>query len=254
MHHSLGAAAAKEANMAGGKNDDFLKNPEQFLKKNLLVVRIQKLVFGAVERTLGEGHTDYRGRNAPKFTEGQILTVDIRKMDMNQNSSCYAKNSTGSYIDACELVEAEGVASTHSHRFTAFYLPFFNNQAKIMKLLPPLTAQAAPNFYVTDEMTGCAFAVEGGARPRVGHFNFTTTGTDDGDIDDAEINRRIRDAFGVPAKSLKKGDYKQGAHHHVTLIGINSFTGWTFWWQRFSYIANKKGKYVYQIDAAPYRV
>ncbi|MBU6498889.1 MAG: hypothetical protein KGJ41_14590 [Rhodospirillales bacterium] len=235
--------------MSDHKNAEFLKDPEKFLKNNLLIVRIQALEFGAVTREMGEGYTAYRGANKPKHTDGKVLTVNIQK-----TQTCFAKNAAGSGIDACEVVEASGVASKHSHRFSAYYLPFFNNQTKTMVLQPPLNATTTPGFYFTDEMTGCAFAAGAGPLPRVGHFNFTTTGTDDGNIDDGKVNREIGQALGVPQKALRKADYKRDAADHVTLLGVSGANGWTFWWQRFTVTGMKDGKYIYQIGASPTRI
>jgi len=233
--------------MSDHKNKQFLESPENFLKNNLLIVRLQALAFGAVQRTFGDKSIEeYRGANKPKYSEGTILTVNIRKTD-----SCFAQNSSGKAIDACEVVEATGAASKHSHRFEAYYLPFFNNKAKTMRLQPPLNSTSSPKFYFTDEMTGCAFAATPGPLPQVGHFNFTTTGTDDGAIDDGQINQSITNTFGVPQKTLKKADYKRDAADHVTLIGVAGTMNWNFFWQRFSVQGMNKGKYIYRIGAAP---
>lgn len=235
--------------MSGGKNEEFLKDPERFLRNNLLAVRIQKLAIGAMKNAGTDNRAAYTSRNAPKFRDGQVVTVDIRK-----STSFTARNANGRSIPACEVVEAEGAAHKRSHRFEAYYLPFFNNQVRTMRLQPPTLGGSAPTVYLTDEMTGCAFAAEAGPVPKVGHFNYTKTRAEDGEIDDAEVDHQINRHFGVPHKALRKAGYKRDATDHVTMVGINTGLTWTFYWQRFQVVGMSDGKYVYQIDAAAHRV
>lgn len=227
--------------MAGGKNDNFRKNPAGFLAQNLVVVNIQQLVRAAAVNPNGLPVV------GPKFNAGAVITVDIRKTDR-----FYAQNSNGDAIDACELVEATGDASRvfgRSYRFQVYYLPFFNNATMTMDLAVPL-GQSSPLYYVTDTMNGCAFAASNGLTPTVGHFNYTVGGVDGAPIDDAEINRQINVTYPFGTyKSLRKAGYKRTAADAITLFGVRGRTQWSYSWQRYRQVAWRNQKRVYEIDA-----
>ncbi len=219
--------------MSGGANQSFLSNPRRFLANNALVVDIQRTVqTGQLHPTSGVPML------GAKFDQGQIITLNIQKDPTSQ-----ARKENGGSAIAYKITEATGTASSRSHRFSAYYLPFFNNDYRTMNL------GNAADIFITDTMNGCSFACSGAhAAPRVGHFNRTSGPNDviDQTAIDHDIGMRMG---GVVTKSLKKAGYKNDPSEKVTMIGIREHGQWVFLWQKYRIGGMTKMGTLWEIDA-----
>lgn len=221
----------KGGTMTGGANKSFTTNPANFLQNNVLLVDIQSLV------NTDAATEDSIARNAAKHNAGGLITVNIVKDTANSG-----KKNNGSKTVAYKVTEASGAASKYSHRFSAYYLPFFNNDYRTMRL------GANADYFFTDTMNGCSFASGPGAPPKVGHFN-RTSGENDM-IDQNAIDHDIEGEFGGGThKELKKATYKTGVGHKASLIGIRNNAGWDFYYQAYEIDGATGNGYVYKIEA-----
>jgi hypothetical protein len=204
--------------MSGGANKDFLANPVGWMRNNLLIIDIQT---GGMDTSAAN-----RGYIL-KYDQGALVTCNI-----DRDASRTAQVTGGGTRQVYRVKEATGTAHKYSHRFQAYYLPFFSNAFRTMRLDPALFPPGA-DFFFTDTVNGCSFAGGPGQNPKVGHFNRTVGGVDPGAaIDQAAMNNDIAAEFGMGTDvKLTKATYKPGATHYATVFGIRNNAGWDFYWQ-----------------------
>lgn len=196
--------------MAGGANKAFTGNFRDFLRNNVLIV------------SLG-GQNDLQDR----YRAGVALVVDLVK-----SSSMSGVSASGKKIPVYEVLRAQGLASAHSHRFRAYYLPYRNNDIRTMRLDPASHGNADAAFFFTDSLNGCSFAAGPGQYPKVGHFNRTEDGEDGKPIDQGAINADITQEFpGGTTSRIEKTHYKNDAADYATVMGVKTGADWTFWVQ-----------------------
>jgi hypothetical protein len=142
--------------MSGGANKAFLANPVGWMRQNLLILDIQT------------GGTDTSGANRGyilKYDQGALVTCNI-----DRDASRTAQVTGGGTRQVFRAKEATGAAHRYAHRFQAYYLPFFSNQFRTMRLDPTQFPPGA-DFFFTDTVNGCSFAAGPGQNPKVGYFN-----------------------------------------------------------------------------------
>ncbi|WP_370979801.1 hypothetical protein [Agaribacterium sp. ZY112] len=220
--------------MSGGANKSFISNPLNFLRNNVLIVELQSQV---VTPSLEQGKLDVL---SVKHDQGSIITVNIAK-DLRHGG----QKSNGKDTVVYKIGEATGQASKHSHRFSAYYLPFMNNDFRTM------TLGDKADYFFTDTMNGCSFACGPGKSPKIGHFN-RVSGQNDV-IDQNAIDRDIQGQFpGGVLKSLTKTDYKAGIGDAASLFGIRKNGIWHFYYQVYSIAGVTKLGRIYKIgDGMP---
>jgi hypothetical protein len=206
--------------MTAGANDAFLANSVNWMRNNLLLVDIQSSSSVA-------NPTGGLAQSVLKYQQGAVVTVNI-----TTDASLTARVTGGRTRPVFRVKEATGQASTHSHRFSAYYLPFFSNDFRVMDLDP---AQFPPgaDYFFTDTVNGCSFAAGPGASPKVGHFNRTQDPRDPGSaIDQPAMNNDIGAQFaGGTVVKLTKATYKPGTPDYATVFGVRHGGAWTFYWQ-----------------------
>ncbi|MCK7595842.1 hypothetical protein M0G74_01000 [Microbulbifer sp. CAU 1566] len=219
--------------MSGGANKSFLSNPISFLRNNVLTIDVQSMV---TTPSQNGGLANY----SAKHNQGGLVTVNIAKDPVNKGLK-----STGSAAVAYKVSEASGAPSKYSHQFSAYYLPFMNNDFRVMNL------GNAADFFFTDTMNGCSFACGAGNPPKIGHFN-RVSGPNDM-IDQNAIDGDISGQFpGGVLKSLKKTDYKNDVGEAASLVGVRTNGTWAFYYQVYSVAGVTKTGKVYQIaDGMP---
>ncbi|WP_287991854.1 hypothetical protein, partial [Acidiphilium sp.] len=192
--------------MTEGANKEFLNNPRSFLRNNALIVSLQQKV-----QLVGL----QVGADPVKYTSGQCLTVNIERDPDNG-----AQKSDGRTTNCYRVVEASGIASKYSHRFTAYYLPFRSNAVRVMNLNPANFGGQDADVFFTDTLNGCSVAVGPGANPKIGHFNRTVGGNDEAGIDPAAITNDINQEFaGGTLYRVDRNDYKTDTADYATFLG-----------------------------------
>lgn len=222
--------------MSDGANKDFLGNTRSFLRKNALIISLQSAL----------RHDGLAiGESGLKYTAGQCLTVNIETDPSNG-----AQTSTGGSALCYRVVEASGTASKHSHRFSAYYLPFRSNAVRVMNLDPANFGGQQADVFFTDTLNGCSVAVGPGGNPKIGHFNRTVGGKDEAGIDANAIDNDVNNEFaGGTRFRVDRGDYKTDSADYATFIGIRKHGVWRFYWQRMSWHGNTKMGKMFRLAA-----
>ena len=207
--------------MSGGANKAFLANPVSWMRTNLLIVALQE--------TTSAPTTDTKIKSglkaAPKYRDGVLVSCDIT-VHPTDTATAAGGGSRKAYI----VTGATGVAHKHSHRFNAYYLPFFNNDFRTMRLDPTQFPPGADMFF-TDSVNGCSFAAGPGANPKVGHFNRTTGPQALADQNAMDHDIGMEFGGGTVVK-LTKATYKgTSISKAATVFGFNNNGAWTFYWQ-----------------------
>lgn len=197
--------------MSGGANKQFLSNVSNFLANNILVVNISN------------------NANSKKFMVpqnggncGHLITVNISK-------SKYDKGTIdgGRTCPVYQVDEETGKIGKYSHAFSAYYLPYANNNFATM------TLGNAADFFFTDTMNGCSFGRDNTQNPTVAHLNYTKGKVEGAEIDQSQIDSKFDSLFGQGnGRRFKKSDYKKGVADYVTLVGVRMNGQWQFLWQR----------------------
>jgi|GEM_PF-5548755 len=207
--------------MSGGANKSFLANPVTWLNSNLLIVAIQEQL-NTPTADLARYPTGLMA--APRYRDGALVSCDISRHPTDTATDGRATRLT--YV----VKGATGTPSTHSHRFNAYYLPFFNNDFRCMRLDPTQFPPGADIFF-TDSVNGCSFAAGPGATPKVGHFNRISGPNDMADqgLMDTDINNQF--AGGTVVK-LSKATYKgTSISKAASVVGVRHGAVWRFYWQ-----------------------
>lgn len=207
--------------MSGGANKAFLADPVSWMRDNLLIVAVQ----ATIEQATDDPRIKSGLKAAPKYRDGCLVTCDIAK---HPNDT--AVTTTGVQRLAYTVKTATGAPSSYSHRFNAYYLPFFNNDFRCM-LLDPTTFPPGADVFFTDSVNGCSFVAGPGARPKVGHFNRTSGPNDVADqgLMDGDIGQQFA---GGTAVKLTKATYKgTSVSKAATVFGVRDGGTWRFWWQ-----------------------
>ena len=216
--------------MSGGANKSFLSNPSNFLQNNVLTIDVQSLIVTAP--AVGTGIPT----NGPKFNAGATININIEKDTMNSGLK-----ANGDETSVYKVTEAKGCRSIASHRFSAYYLPFFGNDFRTM------TLGTGADFFFTDTMNGCSFACGPGTSPKVGHFNQMDVHNM---IDQHAIDLDIAGQFpGGTLKDLKKPTYKNSVAHKASLIGIRTGGTWSFYYQIYEIVGAKHPGMLLKIEA-----
>jgi hypothetical protein len=226
--------------MSGGANKAFVSNPVNWMRNNVLLIDIQ------TNTSVPSATGGPVAKSVVKYPQGAVVSVNIDK-----DASLTAKVAGGGSRPVFRVKEATGAAGSYSHRFNAYYLPFFSNDFRVMTLDP---AQFPPgaDFFFTDTVNGCSFAAGSGATPKVGHFNRTVDARDPGSaIDQGAMNADIGLQFGGGTTvKLTKATYKPGTPDYASVFGIRNNAGWTFYWQGpRSWIGIKNGEKEWQVPA-----
>lgn len=207
--------------MSGGANKSFLANPVTWMRNNLLIVALQETSNVATD----DAKIKSGLKAVPKYRDGALVTCDISRHPTD------TATIAGGGAKLCYIVKtATGAPSTFSHRFRAYYLPFFNNDYRVMQL-DPATFPPGADIFFTDSVNGCSFAAGPGANPKVGHFNRTSgeNNVADQGLMDADIGGEFG---GGTVVKLTKATYKgTSISKAATVVGVKSGAAWTFWWQ-----------------------
>ncbi len=200
------------------RHKDFLANPVGWMRNNQLIIDIQ--TGGMDTRGADRGHI-------LRYDQGAPLTRNI-----DRDPSRTAQMTGGGSRQVCRVKETTGMAHKYAHRFQAYYLPFFSNAFRTMRLDRTLFPPGADSFF-TDTVNGCSFATRPGQNPKVGHFNRTVGGVDSGAaIDQATMNNAIAAAFGMGTdRKLTRSACKPTATCYATSFRTSNNTAWDLFWQ-----------------------
>ncbi|HQT90127.1 MAG TPA: hypothetical protein PK677_16585 [Acidiphilium sp.] len=209
--------------MTAGANKTFLGDPLGFLNTNVIVP-----------------HSSLQTR-----ANGQARIINVNLVLDSTGKSCI--NHLGNTVPMYSAMGAPSKLFTKSNAFKAYYLPYTNNKTKQMNL------GIHANFFITDKIDGCTFAsgINGGQNPLVVHINKQDNS---GLIDQTRIDNKVSRLFGTqlysqlslpdyisPEEVLAKADNNApNAKTHVTVIGIRSAVGWTFYFQRRNWIGGNQ--------------
>lgn len=208
--------------MSGGANKSFLADPVAWLQSNLLIVAIQEQQ-NTPTTDLAKYPTGLVA--APKYRDGALVSCDI-----SRHPTDTAVTATGAARLAYVVTGATGAANTFSHRFNAYYLPFFNNDFRCMRL-DPTTFPPGADIFFTDSVNGCSFVAGPGASPKVGHFNRTSGPNQVADqgLMDTDIGTEFS---GGTTVKLTKATYKgTSISKAATVVGVRNGGTWRFYWQ-----------------------
>lgn len=203
--------------MSGGANKAFLADPETWMRSNLLLVAIQELVEIA-------DPTKPTGKRAEaRYNGGELVECNILRSNKDTGQT-----ATGGRAIVYNVNRSTG-GGNYSHRFNAYYLPFFNNDFRVM-LLDPTQFPPGADIFFTDSVNGCSFAAGPGARPKVGHFNRVDNNQM---IDQPTMNNQIANEFGGgTVVKLTKATYKgDNVGKAATVFGVKEGGMWRFYWQ-----------------------
>jgi hypothetical protein len=196
--------------MSGGANDLFITNPRNFLKNNILIVNISN------NANHGKFPVPQAGGNC-----GQTITVNISKSKDDRGQIGKSTTCPVYYVD-----EQVGAKNTYSHAFTAYYLPYHNNNFATMNL------GTAADVFFTDSMNGCSFGRDNTGNPRVAHLNYTEKKVEGAAIDQTAIDNQFDRLFGPNGgQRFVRDQYKTGPGDYVTLVGVRANGQWTFMYQ-----------------------
>lgn len=233
--------------MSDGANKRFKKDPEGFLRDNVILIKEGGMpaVAGAYLMNL---------RTAPfdqvNAEDGRSLQVFIpylaQKNPHNQqaDAKALAKNNTDTTIGRMKL---DGKSkSFFSNQFQAFYIPWGPNATHVVNL------DDRAEFLFTPGLTGCSFAASGGAKPRAGHFNYQKGATDV--VSPKATKKAVRTEFGGKVGvSTKRADYIQAdgeLQRYLFIVGWRDGMRWRFFRQHLEYAGAGKGM-IYKRLAAP---
>lgn len=206
--------------MSGGANKSFLANPATWMRNNLLIVALQE-----TSNVASDDPNSTVAKAVPKYRDGALVMCDISRHPTD------TATAAGGGSKLCYIVKtATGAPSSHAHRFNAYYLPFFNNDYRVMRL-DPTTFPPGADIFFTDSVNGCSFAAGPGANPKVGHFNRTSgpNNVADQGLMDTDIGGEFG---GGTVVKLTKATYKgTSISKAATVFGVKSGGAWTFWWQ-----------------------
>lgn len=148
-----------------------------------------------------------------------------------QKISTVSCERQGQQLPCWEIAPANSLACT-----LAYYLPWRPNSTLSIVL------GDKADFFITDTMNGCTFAVGSGRNPKVAHVNYNTF-DDEGvrregnPIDQRHMDAEARGALGAaPTAALRKADYSTKNFPNVTVIGVRRSGRWTFVYQKRDYV------------------
>jgi len=196
--------------MSGGANKAFLANPVSWMRTNLLIVALQETTnIPTDDARIASGL-----KAVPKYRDGQLVTCDI-----TVHPTDTAVSHGGGGCKAYIVTTATGAAHNYSHRFNAYFLPFFGNDFRTMRLDPTQFPPGADIFF-TDSVNGCSFVAGPGANPKVGHFNRTTGPQQVADQNAMDHDIGLEFAGGIVVK-LTKATYKANSvGKAATVFGV----------------------------------
>lgn len=182
-------------------NAQFTANPMAFLQNNAVRVKITDSWF--VPRN---------------------MTCTLR---LSSSDTC--SKQTGQGIAIYDLVEARAERDA----FKAYYLPYSPGNSFQMQV----GDQA--DFMFTAPMTGCSFAVGGGATPKVSHLNYQRAEGGIMRIDQDRIDQEIDAMFvGDTVRVLSKDQYKLGTDSfggegtEIMTFGLRRAGMWRFFYHK----------------------
>jgi hypothetical protein len=208
--------------VSGGANKAFLADPVSWMRTNLLIVALQETMSAPTD----DAKIATGLKAAPKYRDGDVVSCDIT-VHPTDTAVAHGGGGRKAYI----VKAASGVAHKHSHRFNAYYLPFFNNDFRTMRLDSTQFPPGADVFF-TDSVNGCSFAAGPGANPKVGHFNRTSGPQQAADQNAMDHDIGMEFAGGTVVK-LTKATYKGASiSKAATVFGFRQGGGtWSFYWQ-----------------------
>jgi hypothetical protein len=251
--------------MAGGANKLFLKQPEQFLKANLIAINVSdqellkvaarnadpaKAVIAPTGRLANQGLAaavpatlkaagiyDFDLIKSPTTAEVVVNGV-ATQIPMYKLEAWGRKTRDQKLLRPGDLQSVQYKKPWFAHPIRAFWLPWSSDSSWSAQLGP----QA--DFFFTPTMDGCSLAISSGAAPVVTHSNYKST--QNANVASEGLTKyRIQQqhaALGVDVqRALLKGQYAasanqktRGINQLVTVVGIRNTTAntWTFYWQR----------------------
>jgi hypothetical protein len=248
--------------MAGGANKLFLKQPEQFLKANLIEINVSdqellnvaahhvdpaKAAIAPTGRLANQGQAAAvpAALKAAGIYDFDLIksptTAEVPVNGVTTQLPMYKLEAWGRKARDQKLLRTGGVqfkTPWFAHPIRAFWLPWSSNSSWSAQLGP----QA--DFFFTPTMDGCSLAISSGATPIVTHSNYKST--QNANVASQGLTKyRIQQqhtALGVDVqRTLLKGQYAasanqktRGINQLVTVVGIRNTISntWTFYWQR----------------------
>lgn len=252
--------------MAGGANQLFLDEKEQFLKANLIEVNVAARMLITVARfnvdatkapLASAGRLGRTGLARQISTDDKAAGVFDFDLVKSPTKAQLIKNGRQTEVPMYQLkawgdkvrdrtAKPDGTVEyrkpKHAHPITAYWVPWNPNSCYSARL----GTQA--DFFFTAAMDGCSLAISSGASPVVTHANYKSKTRPDVASESRtmrHIQQRHADLGVDVAVSLRKSQYvassaqkQQGINKLVTVVGFRDpvTNSWSFYWQRHKVI------------------